>query len=426
MPPSPSAHRGHRSGFLWWRRWADTPITAMSVIAAGFFGMSEVAFAIPAGPDASPVFALLGLLLMLVAGGTGAALVWRRRFAVPVCVGTAAAGAVLPVGARASLIALPWVLATAGRRTAAWCTAAVGAAVTAAMVRDWAREGDAVMWATKDPEGVRTYLTGPGYVAMGVLALGVSVSVGLVRRFVTAAGTARRAAEESELRAAELRTQTDRLRTELTRQEERELIAREMHDTVAHHLSLVSLHAAALEVSADDPATDVPESARSMRFSAHRALEEMRTLIASLRTAGDDSAERYAGPAPRLVDLVALIDQARGAGADIGATVFVDGGDDAPPALTRAVYRVAQESLTNAMKHAPGARVAVDLRARPGDGVDVTVTNDLVEVASGPGGAGLVGMRERAEALGGQFEAGARDGRFEVRVHLPWPAPVPA
>jgi len=164
-----------------------------------------------------------------------------------------------------------------------------------------------------------------------------------------------------------------------------------------------------------------------MRSSAHRALDEMRTLISSLRTVGGDSAERYGGPAPRLADLVALLDEARHAGVDIGATVFVDGGDDAPPALTRGVYRVVQESLTNAMKHAPGARVDVDLRARPGDGVDVVVSNPLVaDVSATAGGAGLVGMGERAAALGGRFDAGPDDGRFVVRVHLPWPAPVPA
>ncbi|MBO0919799.1 hypothetical protein J1G42_03030 [Cellulomonas sp. zg-ZUI222] len=408
----------------WWRRWADTPGTAVAVLTAGFLGLTEVAFSVPSGPDLSVGYAFLGLLLMLVALAAAAALVRRRRYPVAVCLGTAVAGALMPVGALAALIALPWVLATATRRIAAWCTAAVGAAVAASLVRDWRREGDAVMWATTDAAtGERMYLTGGGYVAMGAAVLAVAVVVGLVRRFGDAARTARRAAAESEQQAATLRTQAAQLRTELTRQEERELIAREMHDTVAHHLSLVSLHAAALEVTADDPGTDVTGSARSMRSSAHRALEEMRVLIASLRTAGDDSADRYAGPAPRLVDLVALIDEARSAGADIGATVFVDGGDDAPPALTRAVYRVVQESLTNAVKHAPGTRVEVDLRARPGDGVDVTVANGLVnDVPDGPGGAGLIGMRERAVALGGRFEAGPRDGRFVVRVHLPWPA----
>ncbi|MCC2314191.1 sensor histidine kinase [Cellulomonas xiejunii] len=427
MSTSPAAAAPDRRAAPWWRRWADTPGTAVAVLTAGFLGMAEVAFGVPSGPDVAPTYALLGFLLMLVAVAVGAALIWRRRLPVPVCLGTAAAAVLVPVGALAPLIALPWVLATAGRRTAAWCTAATGAAVVAAMARDWRREGDAVMWAAENAGGERTYLTGAGYVGFGAGVLAVAVVVGLVRRFRAAARSARRAADESERQAATLRAQAADLRTELTRQEERELIAREMHDTVAHQLSLVSLHAAALEVAADDPGTDVPEAARSMRSSAHRALDEMRALISSLRTVGGDSAERYGGPAPRLADLVALLDEARHAGVDIGATVFVDGGDDAPPALTRGVYRVVQESLTNAMKHAPGARVDVDLRARPGDGVDVVVSNPLVaDVSATAGGAGLVGMGERAAALGGRFDAGPDDGRFVVRVHLPWPAPVPA
>ena len=427
MSTSPAAAAPDRRAAPWWRRWADTLGTAAAVLTAGFMGLTDMAFGVPSGPDVAPVYVLLALLLILLAVAAGVALIWRRRHPVPVCLGTAAVAILMPVGALAPLIALPWVLATATRRTAGWCTAATGAAVAAVLTRDWRREGDAVLWAADTAGGERSYLTGAGYVAFGAAVLAVAVVAGLVRRFGTAARTARRAADESERQAATLRTQAADLRTELTRQEERELIAREMHDTVAHQLSLVSLHAAALEVAADDPGTDVPEAARSMRSSAHRALDEMRTLISSLRTVGGDSAERYGGPAPRLADLVALLDEARHAGVDIGATVFVDGGDDAPPALTRGVYRVVQESLTNAMKHAPGARVDVDLRARPGDGVDVVVSNPLVaDVSATAGGAGLVGMGERAAALGGRFDAGPDDGRFVVRVHLPWPAPVPA
>ena len=131
-----------------------------------------------------------------------------------------------------------------------------------------------------------------------------------------------------------------------------------------------------------------------------------------------------AGPAPRLADLPVLLDDARGAGVDIGATVFVDGGDTAPPALTRAVYRVVQEALTNAMKHAPGARVHVDLRARPGGGVDVTVRNALAPADAGgappSAGAGLVGMSERAQALGGRLTARVERDEYVVRAHLPW------
>ena len=158
----------------------------------------------------------------------------------------------------------------------------------------------------------------------------------------------------------------------LFRSDERELIAREMHDTVAHNLSVMSLQASALEVTTDDP--DVADAARTMRSSAHRALDEMRALITSLR----EGSEQYTGSAPALGDLAALLDDARSSGVDLAATVFVSDADSAPPALTRAVYRVVQEALTNVMKHAPGARADVDVRARPGDGVDLTDRKSVV------------------------------------------------
>ncbi len=366
-------------------------------------------------------------LALLGAFAVGISMVWRARWPLAVCVGTAVAALVMPLDPLGPLIALSWVIATAGRRQIAVATAAAVTALVVASARDLARTGDKVLFsAVSEDGGSRQYLTPMGYSILATVLLAAAVGVGLARRYRASAHAALATASAEHHRAEVLRTQAAELRTELSRQDERELIAREMHDTVAHQLSLVSLHASALEVTADDPGTDVGEAARSMRISAHLALDEMRTLIASLRTAGDAFAEQYAGPAPRLDDLPRLVDDARSAGVDIGATVFVQQSDDAPPALTRAVYRVVQESLTNAMKHAPGARVDVDVRARPGDGVAVTVRNALGPGAGrgGGAGAGLVGMRERAEALGGTFAAGAEGATFAVRVHLPWAPPT--
>ena len=138
-----------------------------------------------------------------------------------------------------------------------------------------------------------------------------------------------------------------------------------------------------------------------------------------------DGAQQYPRSAPALGDLAALLDEARSSGVDLAATVFVTDADSAPPALTRAVYRVVQEALTNVMKHAPGARADVDVRARPGDGVDLTVRNALTADALGvPGsGSGSVGVRGRCAARAGTFSAGVEDGRFVVRAHLPWDRP---
>lgn len=404
-----------------WRVWLGWLGTVVAVAASLFWSLIDTAFASHGG---NATVVLRGMVAMLAGLGIAVLLIWRRSLAVVVCLTSAATSVLLPIGAFATLLSLTWVYASARIRTVIACTAAAGVALGVTLGRDFAREGADVMWAATDATtGERSYLTGTGYVVMGLVVLVVAVAVGLARRFQSDAGRARAAAAREARQAAALRSQADDLRTEVSRQDERELIAREMHDTVAHHLSLVSLHASALEVTADDPATDVPEAARSMRTTAHRALEEMRTLITSLRTAGDTLAEQYEGPAQRLGDLPDLVDRARDAGVDIGASVFVDQADDAPPALTRAVYRVVQESLTNTMKHAPGARVDVDVRARPGRGIDVVVRNALVDAGGAPtprGGAGIIGMRERALALGGTFAAGAEGRDFVVRVHLPW------
>lgn len=412
-PPSAGLERPS----LWSR------LGTVGVVAASLFSsLVAVSFAVTA-PDGTLMSLPMAALGFLLAALVAASLVWRRRWPVAICLATSAVAVVVPFDALAPLVALTWVIASADRRRWVWCTGAAALAVTASLWRDLSRAAAATVFATTSSvTGERLTMLPIGYLAIGVVALAAAIGVGLLRRYRADAAAARRTAGAQALEAETLRTQTDELRTELSRQDERELIAREMHDTVAHQLSLLSLHASALEVAADDPGTDVAEAARAMRSSAHRALEEMRALIASLRTEGDAFAGSHGGPAPRLADLPALIAEARDAGVDIGATVFVDQADDAPPALTRAVYRVVQESLTNAMKHAPGARVDVELRAAPGRGVDLAVRNAL-GTASGSarsGGAGLVGMRERAEALGGTFRAGAVADAFEVRVHLPW------
>lgn len=396
--------------------------TAGVVIASLFSSLVAVAFAATT-PDGSLGSLPMAALGFLAAALVAASLIWRRRWPVAICLATSAVAVVMPFDALAPLVALTWVVASADLRRCVWCLGATALAVIASLWRDLSRASVATVFAaTSSATGERVTMLPVGYVVLGAVAMAAAIGVGLLRRYRADATSARRAAGERALEAETLRTQTDELRTELSRQDERELIAREMHDTVAHQLSLLSLHASALEVAADDPGTDVAEAARSMRSSAHQALEEMRALIASLRTEGDAFAERHGGPAPRLADLPALIDEAKDAGVDIGATVFVDQAEDAPPALTRAVYRVVQESLTNVMKHAPGARVDVDLRAAPGRGVDLTVRNGLGagNAAEASGGAGLVGMRERSEALGGTFQAGPVRDAFEVRVHLPW------
>ena len=158
------------------------------------------------------------------------------------------------------------------------------------------------------------------------------------------------------------------LRVEQARQQERARIAREMHDVLAHRISLLSLHAGALEFQPDAPPEEVARAAGVIRASAHEALEDLRAVIGVLREEPTTAIPER--PQPTLADLPALIEESR-AGRHAGALRRSSSPDvDAVPAATgRSAYRIVQEGLTNARKHARGAAVDVTVdgaRGRPG------------------------------------------------------------
>ncbi|WP_137992452.1 sensor histidine kinase [Streptomyces vilmorinianum] len=223
---------------------------------------------------------------------------------------------------------------------------------------------------------------------------------------------ARRAEAEAELRAE----QAQRLA--------REAIAREMHDVLAHRLTLLSVHAGALEFRPDAPPAQVARAAGVIRDSAHEALQDLREIIGVLRAPGEGAEGDR--PQPTLATLDALVAESR----DAGTKVVLDSGVEDPaavPAATgRTVYRIAQEGLTNVRKHAPGTDVTLTLRGRPGDGLTIEVHNPAPTgpVPHVPGsGQGLIGLTERATLAGGRLEHGpAPDGGFALRAWLPWPA----
>jgi len=202
---------------------------------------------------------------------------------------------------------------------------------------------------------------------------------------------------------------------------ERRRIAREMHDVLAHRLSLLSVHAGALEFHPDAPADEVAQAAGVIRESAKAALEDLRDVIGVLRD--EDSEDLTERPQPTLADLPALVEESRAAGMRI--TARIEMGDAAPPtAAGRTAYRIAQEGLTNARKHAPGAAVTLTVRAPDGH-LQVEVRSLApVTVAAGsplPGaGTGLIGLAERVSLAGGALEHGVDpDGAFVLRAHLP-------
>ncbi|MDO9407935.1 sensor histidine kinase [Patulibacter sp.] len=232
------------------------------------------------------------------------------------------------------------------------------------------------------------------------------------------------------LRERAVRAESEQqLRVSQARDLERARIAREMHDVVAHRISLVSLHAGALEFRPDATPEEVARAAGIIRTSAHEALEDLRQVIGVLRD-GDSSGPAAAVPGdvrpqPGIRDLPALLRESRDAGMRIQEELALPA--EEPAATTgRTAYRVVQEGLTNARKHAWGATVRVRCAGSAAEGLTVEIATPAA-VGAGPDvpipgtGTGLVGLRERVELADGRLEAApTADGGFLLRARLPW------
>jgi signal transduction histidine kinase len=217
---------------------------------------------------------------------------------------------------------------------------------------------------------------------------------------------------------------------------ERQAIAREMHDVLAHRISLVSVHAGALAYRARQARAgtgpvleggEIADSARVIGDNAHQALEELQEVLRVLRTDQERDLADSVSPQPRIADLAGLVREASDAGQVIDFRDSLDARQAAAlrPQAQRTVVRVVQEGLTNARKHAPGVPVSVRLSGGPGGRLTVEIDNPS---AAGPGGeaipgggTGLVGLGERVELEGGTLEHGSVDGVFRLRAWLPWP-----
>ncbi|WP_346099087.1 sensor histidine kinase [Streptomyces olivaceiscleroticus] len=194
---------------------------------------------------------------------------------------------------------------------------------------------------------------------------------------------------------------------------ERAQLAREMHDVVSHQVSLIAVRAGALQIGAGDP--QVKEAASMVRRLSVQTLEELRHMVGVLRASGSRPTELT--PQPSLADLQRLVNSS-----GIDAELRADLPDGLPAPVQRAVYRTIQEALTNVRKHAPGARATVRIRQESG-AVQATVTNTAPTRPALPlpsASHGLVGLRQRAELLGGTVAAGpTADGGYEIRLRLP-------
>jgi signal transduction histidine kinase len=255
-------------------------------------------------------------------------------------------------------------------------------------------------------------------------ALLIGVVTGLVSFAPAATGVLvrnhREAAESARLRAEQtaLLAEMDRTQAVVA---ERARMARELHDMVANHLSAIAIHSTAA-ISLDDPRT-TQQALTVIRENSVEGLAEMRRLIGILR---DDSGDSPGEPvaAPTLDGLGALVEQSRTNGLDVALTVG-DGVGGLPAPIELAAYRIVQESLTNALKHASHGTASVAVHRTDGAlTVWVTSPYGVLDGPRAPGsGAGLIGMRERTALLHGTFEAGPESGPdgkiWQVRAELP-------
>jgi signal transduction histidine kinase len=201
---------------------------------------------------------------------------------------------------------------------------------------------------------------------------------------------------------------------EQARVAERNRIARELHDVIGHTLTVSLLHVQSARLAVQHDPADAARALAEAERLGRECLAEVRTTVGMLR---EDDGPASTAPLPGAGGLPALVEQFRSAGADVTLTV---GGDAArlPATTGLAVYRIVQEALTNAVKHAPGSPTEIRLNV---SGNEVTLTADS-RAEPGPGtgtGLGVVSMRERAEALGGTCEAGPGGRGWLVRATLP-------
>jgi signal transduction histidine kinase len=280
--------------------------------------------------------------------------------------------------------------------------------------------------------GRRTYLAGGVFVALQLIAYGPTLPGSFNQAFgewvfyaiAWVLGKTLRSriqrTDRAEARTAELEAQREQ-QIQVAVADERARIARELHDVVAHSVSLMVLQAGAARQALDRNPDKAREPMLSVEATGRSAMSELRRLVAMLRQPGD---EEGLAPQPSLRHLDLLVARMREAGLTIDLDVD-DGLEGIPPGVDLSAYRIAQEALTNVLKHASATHVDVKV-VRDAGAVEVTVEDNGRGLASNGalvGGHGLIGMKERVNLFGGRLEAAGRDGGgFRVFASLPYDA----
>ena len=394
--PAPETRRRR----VWGSVWRMLVATAVGAVAFGSFLADD--------PRMTNGLAGLDFLLGIIAIGL---LPLRRSAPLPVVLAIAVCAGFSTFGVGAFAIA---VISLATRRRWQEIVAVGLAALTAGFTherllgpsKDWSP-----WWAL---------------VLVGVLFYGSLVVTGLYvggRRELLV--TLRDRAETAEREAA--------ARLDQARATERTRIAREMHDVLAHRISLVAMYAGALTFRDDLSREQAVASAEVIRVNAHLALTELRTVLGVLRDTNDDATGPDL-PQPTLDTLPELLAECTAAGNQVtylAAPNVTNRLGELPEQASRNAFRILQESLTNARKHAPGQAVLVEIGGSPGNRLTLSIGNDRPEVAPAHAGSmaaahgsglGLIGLVERARLAGGELSHGVdQSDRFVVRAWVPWP-----
>ncbi|CAM5287842.1 sensor histidine kinase [Streptomyces atroolivaceus] len=375
----------------WQQAWR---LLAAAVLGVPFWLSSGVVLAQNQGTGTGSWWAIGDPLVAL---GCLVALVWRRQFPLAVAMTVAIASTASALSTGAVLLALCSV--STRRRP-----------VEIAVV------GLAYVSASPFAVGFFPVSMPPGALwfglAMTALTAGLAATIGM-------AIGARRVEVRSLRERAESAEREQSARAEQARATERNRIAREMHDVLAHRISLVAMQAGVLDHRGDLTSEDTRVLVRGIAHGSHQALEELRDVLGVLRS----DPGRPEPPQPSLDRLPELVAEARASGLDVTLTTTVRGKPS--DATGRTCYRIVQEGLTNAAKHAPGAAVDVTLEGTAGGTLHVTVRNapDAATTAPRPAsGFGLLGLTERVTLAGGTLDHhGTPDHGYVLTARLPWP-----
>ncbi|MFI6002303.1 histidine kinase [Streptomyces sp. NPDC051366] len=343
-----------------------------------------------------------------------------------------------------SLLTSASILLSMVRPIAAWWLGLVTAALVAWAIHDHVGQGQSWPWT---PAGPFTFaplilmvaLRVPPRVTVWVIGITLALSglaeavlrppqsqtviagVAILFGFVGILGYALRATRLARGKLVEQETLTEEERAQRTLLEERNRIARELHDVVAHHMSVISIQAQVAPHLVENPSEELKENLAGIRENALEALTELRRVLGVLRSEQPDDPANPHHPQPTLAELDGLVDNVRSAG--LAVTTEIAGiRRPLAPGVELTAYRIVQEALSNCLRHAPGSRVEVGIAYGPRE-LHLCIANSAPTRPAPPShgaGHGLLGMRERAGMLGGELAAGPRPGGgYEVSAVLP-------